>query len=583
MKNNYMLFQIVNYKIILLFIFMLTFLTSTANAYPLMHFTPEEFKEHATLREQMIKLPSVSAKNVQAANQVSLFSKLPIINSKHNQSLCGNCWVWSATSALDIAYNTFANQKKSFSIQYFNSNYNQGGLNGTFACSGGNIGKFVSFYNDASNVLIPWSNTNAEFVDDNGGKKCSTNNLGYCSNRLSSEITTDPAIQMTSLSTQEISTLNISQTKAINNIKSEINAGRAVVLNIFLNDWTEFQNFWKNKGENELFDITPYNGKELDLNKGIGHAVLVIGYNDLSNNPNEHYWEVLNSWGLTSARPNGTLHLKMNINYSSYIIYEKASYGMLAWYSLNSTFANKLDSTTDDIINPTPTPTQTNDPQSSTIFGRMLDINGSGVRDVNVILNNTNQQTTNSDGDFSYKVALNSQNILNFYKQGYNFTPSSLNFNANQNFHSFEILVTADNKYAQCTPQSTDKNNIIDYGFEIYRLGLESKELQFKNVKSAKLYNNYNKQLDSNYAKFVKVSTTLPNIVYTCPKNICKNVNLKKSIRQTKTILKNLNDNIKNLTILKKAAQAIQKNANKNYKNALNALKRMPKTNKQCL
>ena len=73
--------------------------------------------------------------------------------------------------------------------------------------------------------------------------------------------------------------------------------------------------FWAYHTESTLWNPYPYNNIAYGSSGG-GHAVVIVGYDDTSSDPNQRYWLVLNSWGSNSKRPNGLFRLKMNMDYS---------------------------------------------------------------------------------------------------------------------------------------------------------------------------------------------------------------------------------------------------------------------------
>jgi len=57
---------------------------------------------------------------------------------------------------------------------------------------------------------------------------------------------------------------------------------------------------------------------------GVGHYSLIVGYNQESKNPQEHHWIILDSFGRSPSRPDGTHRKLMDTDYSETV---KSPYG----------------------------------------------------------------------------------------------------------------------------------------------------------------------------------------------------------------------------------------------------------------
>ena len=227
--------------------------------------------------------------------------------SQRSQSSCGNCWVWAGTGILEIAHrvNNYVNDR--LSIQKLNSCYTD-----SWACCGGWLSDFANYYSMVANP-VPWSNTNAQFQD--GGRTCgSGSSLQSCAGISDSPYYPIPVGGVTSTTIDT----HTNQDTAIANIKNILNQRKGVWWSFFLangTDWGDFHDFWNNDNETTIWNPDSYCGHAYGAT-GAGHAVLIVGYNDDDDNPDNHYWIVLNSWGTASGgRPNGLLRLKMRMNY----------------------------------------------------------------------------------------------------------------------------------------------------------------------------------------------------------------------------------------------------------------------------
>jgi len=255
----------------------------------------------------------------------SLLSHLEYTPDERNQGSCGNCWAWAGTGVLGIALDVQENIKERLSVQYINSC--EYGVIGKICCGGGWLYDLADFYENTSKA-IPWSNTNASWQD--GDESCDTG----CGT-----ISANPRYPITSINEETIITHDVTHAAAIANIKSVLNQGKAVWFAFFLptsTNWTDFYVFWNNGNESSIYDIdqscdNPYG-------TGGGHAVLCVGYND--NDINNSYWVMLNSWGNSTSRPNGLLHINMDMNYSGTnpgIEVDGKNYSFY-WQTLNVTF-----------------------------------------------------------------------------------------------------------------------------------------------------------------------------------------------------------------------------------------------------
>ncbi|ACL18013.1 C1 family peptidase [Methanosphaerula palustris] len=255
---------------------------------------------------------TIKDRAIQSTGARSLLSDLPYIASERNQNPIGNCWVWAGTGVLEVAHAEQTGIKDRLSIQYLDSNYNDGS-GPDWAGEGGSLTDFVQFYNQ-QHIAVPWSNYNANFQD---GQLWSLKNMQTWIPAAS--IQTTPHYDISSITGQKVQTRGVSQVTAITNIKAVLDQNRGIYLGFKLPDeaaWDDFETFWNDQGEDAVWDPSPYVSRTWDSNTGGGHAVLCIGYDDTD--PNNRYWILVNSWGTAGGkRPNGIFRMKMDVDYSA--------------------------------------------------------------------------------------------------------------------------------------------------------------------------------------------------------------------------------------------------------------------------
>ncbi len=374
----------------------------------IMQVSAEEKNAWFTEAQRLPKVDAVSS--YPGPGEVNLLNRIPYIPAERNQGNCGNCWAWAATGVVEIAHTTQTGSFDRLSVQYLNSFMNKGGTiapqytGGAFACDGGWAQQFTSFYMgpEANRTLVPWTNTNASYFDGNGGQPG-----GYSGTNKTSMpaeyVSTTPGYPVTSMSASTIDIYNMSQGEAIGSLKNELYNNRAVWFAFWLPNntaWTDYRAFWRGEPEEKLFSFDPYNGTPFGETGG-GHAVLLVGYNDTDPDPANHYWTILNSWGVTALRPNGTFRIPMQMNYQNV---DAEGYGNLMTQRIATEFAP---------LNPSPV-----------IFGIFP---SSGLQNATIPLLNITGQNLETGNKVEFSQAGTTWLAYSGVKSGSNLTISQMN------------------------------------------------------------------------------------------------------------------------------------------------------------
>ncbi|MFA4859281.1 PGF-pre-PGF domain-containing protein [Methanoregula sp.] len=294
--------------------------------YTVMHLTHEQLLEE---QRQIDAAPKYSApvRRLRSSppGSVSLLPDLPYIPSERNQGQCGNCWVWASTGVIEIEHSLNNSVWDRLSIQYFNSKFQND--TGDFACDGGSASRFSDWYSTDKSP-IPWTNTNASYGDYYP-------NPDYSTKVPISTIATSPAYTLNSVSYSVISTKGVGNSTAITNIRAALDAHKAIYYSMRLPSagWTDFSRFWRYGLNESQFDPSPYNGQEY----GGGHGIVIVGYN--TTDPLLPYWLVVNSWGTTTNRTDGTFRLNMSLNYDAELNSSGTFIQQNTFFLLNPEFA----------------------------------------------------------------------------------------------------------------------------------------------------------------------------------------------------------------------------------------------------
>ena len=252
-----------------------------------------------------------AARSQGRGTSMSLLSYLDYTPKDRDQGYCGNCWVWAGTGLLEIAdsVNYGSTRHYRHSIQLLNSCKTD-----AYACTGGTLTMLTDWYR-SEGLTIPWSNTNAYWQD--GTRTCggATSSCVSCTS-----IATYPNYPIVTIQPEKIETqgVGVGQATAIANVKNVLQQNRAVEFDFCLanqTDWNAFYSFWDYQAESGLWPTDNYCGHTVDLTTVGCHSVLLVGYNDDDADPAKHYWTMVNSWGITTGRPNGLLRMPMVMNY----------------------------------------------------------------------------------------------------------------------------------------------------------------------------------------------------------------------------------------------------------------------------
>ena len=286
--------------------------TADTGTHTIMHFTKDQLDERQNAINTAPKFSAprqrlLARSSSSSTGSVNLLPYLPYITSQRDQGNCGNCWVWASTGALEVEHNVNNGISDRLSIQYLNSKYQYN--TGIYACLGGDVEKFTTWYNTDKSP-IPWTNTNASYGDY-------APKTGGATAVPFSSIATSPSYSLNSLTNSTVSTFGVGNSTAITNLKAALDSSHSVIYSYYLPSagWNDFSEFWGSGKNTSMFDTSFYNGQVI----AGGHAVLIVGYN--TTDPVNPYLLVVNSWGATTNRTDGTFRLNMSMNYDA-VAYE---------------------------------------------------------------------------------------------------------------------------------------------------------------------------------------------------------------------------------------------------------------------
>ena len=266
-------------------------------------------------------------KEIQNTESFSILDFLEYDPVTRTQGYCGNCWAWPCTAILSIALNVQEGIKDRLSVMFINTcgeHYTRGPSQ-IGCCEGGNIQMFADFYSKTS-FALPWSNYKAHWHDD---KRIHCWEDCY-------KIEKTPNYPIYDIDDVRIPIHGVTTEEAIYNIKNILHQNKGVYFAVGYPDFVDlgrFRDMWSNEGEDDVYDLDFYCGNPWNDEEGVGHAMLIYGYNDEEGTEND-YWMVLNSWGTTDKRPNGLLKWEMDMDYEC----TYSNYWAFGAYTLNVSF-----------------------------------------------------------------------------------------------------------------------------------------------------------------------------------------------------------------------------------------------------
>ena len=286
--------------------------------------------------EETAFIDPILANQIQATNDYSILDLLYYIPEERTQGGCANCWMWPSTSIVEIALRVqLGVMENRLSVQYMNTCGELYPSTDIECCGGGTLSMLAAFYR-LTGIVVPWSNENAYWQD--------YVLIGQCFQVECDEIAKDPNYPISSIKSNVIKTRGVSEETAIDNIKNILHQNRGVYFSIMYPDLTDlhnFQDFWRNGNEEDIYDLDYYAGHPWVDDEAVGHALLIVGYHDDENTDDTDYWILLNSWGTRDGRPNGLMRIDMHMNYSL----KYSNYYAFGAETLNVTFGGAAPTT----------------------------------------------------------------------------------------------------------------------------------------------------------------------------------------------------------------------------------------------
>jgi len=265
---------------------------------------------------------------------VSLLPHLHLDPSTRNQGDTGTCWLWGCTAVLSVEYDVHRGDSPALtnglSVQFVASNLEM--VNSTLQ-DGGCPGTFQRFY-EGMGFAKSWDNV--PWTDSMG-----------CNKTPSASIASQSNVPISQVAFTQLATYTNDPQVAIATMKSALDAGKALVLELQLanmDDWASFMGYWgkSNLTEDAIIDLAFGAGHGSDDSKG-SHLMACVGYNDLDPDPAKHYWIILNSWGTAGGlRPNAVFHMAMKTQYDAHYESMMMPIPLFRFSAMDVTFSDKV-------------------------------------------------------------------------------------------------------------------------------------------------------------------------------------------------------------------------------------------------
>ncbi len=338
------------------FVFFLVLSASVASAsqFGAMFLSEQAMVGIANWIDALPEYPAAPESALGLTGNASVLGHLHYTPELREQKPTGTCWIWSSTAVMsidfDIQFGGNPVVQEGLSVQFLASN---AWMVGSDLNRGGHAGLTKEFY-DMIGYAVPSANTNAMWnmnadgteIDESFGiRPAAWIHSGTAWNSANSTEINYPIekIEENLITTFPHGNETVSKAQAIANIKQVLDEGRPVWFLYFLPttaDWDQFDEAWATQTEDTVMNLDYGKGHTWDEG-GCGHAVVCVGYND--SDPNNRYWEILNTHGTAGGRrPNVVFRLSMDIDYNArFVGAQNGIDTMYNWVSMKTTFRPK--------------------------------------------------------------------------------------------------------------------------------------------------------------------------------------------------------------------------------------------------